>query len=75
MGKSRKSNAEIDTYNLPFPKLLRELMEKENVKQDVLAKYTNLSRQAISQYKDGNTFPDINTFIDIVDYFKQEKRN
>lgn len=70
-----KKNTKVDNYNSYFPKLLRQLMTDHNVKQEDLAKYVKVSRQAIGQYKDGNTTPDIYTFQKIVEYFRETKRS
>lgn len=73
MARARKDE-KVDNYNAYFPKLLRQLMADHNVKQEDLAKYVKVSRQAIGQYKDGNTTPDIYTFQEIVKYFREIKR-
>ena len=70
-----KKNEKIDKYNSYFPKLLRQLMDEKNVTQEELAEETGVTRQTIAQYKDGNTTPDIETFVKIVEYFRKEKRN
>lgn len=61
-----------DRYFDNFPKLLRDLMEKYNVKQEDLAKYVGVTRQTISSYKDGNNLPDIYIFQKIVKFFEDK---
>lgn len=74
MAKARKDE-KVDNYNSHFPKLLRQLMEENQVTQQNLAESVNVSRQAISQYINGSTNPDIYTFTKIVEYFREKKRN
>lgn len=74
MAKAKKDE-KIDNYNSHFPKLLRQLMEENDVTQQNLAESVNVSRQAISQYTNGVTNPDIYTFEKIVNYFRKQKRN
>lgn len=56
-------------YNSVFAKRLRDLMEENNTTQPQLAEAVGVSRQAIGQWKDGNTVPDILDFQKIADYF------
>lgn len=56
-------------YYSRFASVLRELLETKNVKQEELAQYVGVTRQAISQYKEGITKPDIYVFQKIVEYF------
>jgi len=46
-------------YDSFFPTKLRELMERSGITQERLATALGVSRQAIAQWKDGNTTPDI----------------
>lgn len=58
-------------YYSRFASVLRELLETNNVKQEELAQYVGVTRQAISQYKEGITKPDIYVFQKIVEYFRK----
>lgn len=70
MKKAIKTNVEED-YNKPFPKLLRELCEKHNITQNILAHELNLTRQTISSYLLGQSIPDMYTFEKIVSFFNK----
>ena len=59
-------------YNKPFPKMLREIREKNNLSQDDVAKAINTQRQTISRYELGITAPDIYTIEKIVDFFNEK---
>lgn len=56
-------------YNSPFAARLRDLLAKTKTTQPVLAEAIGVSRQAIGQWKDGNTLPDIMALSKIADYF------
>lgn len=70
--KKRKIIEEYN-YNSYFPSVLRKLMRDYSVTQDELANHLGISRQAVSQYMNGNTRPDICSFKKIVDYFNEYK--
>ncbi len=65
----RKRKTEGDRFNNPFPRHLRELMEKHNTSQQMLGDFLERSRQAIGFYCDGTAAPDIDTLAKIADYF------
>ena len=44
-------------------------MEKNNTKQSDLAKFLDISRQAVAQYKDGKAQPNIEMIVNIAEYF------
>lgn len=64
----KKAN-KTDNYNNIFPTRLRKLMEKNNTKQSDLAKFLDISRQAVAQYKDGKAQPNIEMIVNIAEYF------
>ena len=54
----RKPNRSGDHYNDPFPTHLRELIDEQNQKQDDLTEVLGVkSRQSVTGYIDGSTFP------------------
>ena len=57
-------------FDSPFATRLRELLAETNTTQPTLAAAVGVSRQAVGQWKDGNTVPDILDFQKIADYFK-----
>ena len=57
-------------YNSVFATRLRKLMEEKSTTQPQLAEAVGVTRQAVGQWKDGNTVPDILDFQKIADYFK-----
>lgn len=68
MPRVKKYNTE-EMYNAPFPKLLRELMEKYHVSQEKIGNSIGVKRQTISKYANGETIPDIYSTHKIVNYF------
>lgn len=56
-------------YNSVFATRLRDLMEQNNTTQPQLAEAVGVSRQAVGQWKDGNTVPDILDFQKIANYY------
>ena len=58
-----------DNYFLPFPKRLRLLFDETRVNQQEVADYVGVSRQAVSQWKDGKTIPDMYNFRKIAKFF------
>jgi len=59
-----------DNYLLPFPRRFRLLIDETRVSQQEIADYVGVSRQAIAQWKDGKTNPDVYNFIKIAEFFK-----
>lgn len=59
-----------DTYDLPFPTRLRQLIEDSGQTQDAIAKQIEVNRQSIGQWKDGITAPDVYTLAKIANHFK-----
>ncbi len=55
--------------NAPFPTKLRTLLVERNKTQEDLAEAIGVSRQSVSQWQYGNTFPDVNMLSKIADYF------
>jgi len=66
---SRKEKQTFDTEKEPFPSNLRKLFEGRKVSQAALAEYLGITRQAVSLYATGQSYPDINTFNKITEYF------
>ena len=54
---------------LEFSDRLKQLRNKKGILQRELAEQLNLSRVAITQYENGNRFPDQDTLNKIADYF------
>ncbi len=69
MDKQTKETS-VDSYNQPFAKALRCLLQETETTQSALAEYVGVTRQAISKYASGETKPDIDTFDKIVEYFE-----
>jgi len=58
-----------DNYHSPFPRRLRLLFDETRTSQAALAEHIGVSRQAISQWSNGNTTPDCYNFKKLADYF------
>lgn len=58
-----------DHFNDTFPRILRNLMEKEHTRQAALADYCGVQRQSISQWQNGNTRPDIDSLKKIAQFY------
>ena len=58
-----------DNYLLPFPRRFRLLIDETKTSQQELADYIGVSRQAIAQWKDGKTVPDVYNFVKIAEFF------
>ena len=61
---------ENKSYYLPFPTRLRQLMDDTGASQQALADYVGVTRQAVAQWKDGKTIPDMYNFKRIAEFFK-----
>lgn len=59
-----------DSYFHPFPRRLRLLFDETRVSQQEVADYVGVSRQAVSQWKDGKTIPDCYNFKKVAEFFK-----
>lgn len=57
------------SYDSPFAARLRKLLADTKTTQPMLAEAIGVSRQAIGQWKDGNTLPDVVALGKIADYF------
>lgn len=55
--------------NLRFPSRLRQLMEETGSSQHDVANYVGVTRQAVAQWKDGKTIPDMYSFKKVADFF------
>jgi len=58
-----------DSYFHPFPRRLRLLFDETRVSQQEVADYVGVSRQAVSQWKDGKTIPDCYNFKKVAEFF------
>ena len=58
-----------EKYNAPFPERLRELIESKKTTITALANELHISRQAVSQYADGSTQPNLERLVEIAKYF------
>jgi len=68
MGRTKKIT-NVKKYYDPFPKRLRELLDRPGETQGKLADFINVNRQSIGQWKDGTTSPDINALDKIAEYY------
>ncbi|MDL2220307.1 helix-turn-helix transcriptional regulator [Eubacteriales bacterium OttesenSCG-928-N14] len=59
----------IDGYLRPFAVRVRQLMEERKISQVVLAEHVGVTRQAVSQYANGTTLPDVEKLERIADFF------
>ena len=59
-----------DSYFHPFPKRLRLLFDETRVSQQEVADFVGVSRQAVSQWKDGKTIPDCYNFKKVAEFFQ-----
>lgn len=57
------------SYDSPFAARLRKLLADTKTTQPMLAEAIGVSRQAIGQWKDGNTLPDVVALGRIAEYF------
>ena len=69
MENNRGRKKKVISYNSPFASRLRKLLSDTKTTQPMLAEAIGVSRQAIGQWKDGNTLPDIVSLGKIADYF------
>jgi len=67
---SEKTISEKTGYNSPFPQKLRLLMDRTRVNQQTVAEYVGVSRQAVANWKDGKTIPDMYSFKKLAEFFK-----
>ncbi len=65
-GRKKKN---IGGYDSPFASRLRELIDTNNLTLPVLAEAIGVSRQAIGQWREGNTVPDILDLKKLAAYF------
>lgn len=54
----------------PFPSRLSRLMADYNASQQAVADAVGVSRQAVAQWKEGKTIPDMNNFQKLAAYFQ-----
>ena len=66
---AKKRDTSEDGYNKTFPRILRELIEKNNTTIQAVANQIGITRQAVSQYCNGETQPNGETLLKIADYF------
>ena len=59
-----------DNYLSPFPRRFRLLIDETRVSQQEIADHVGVTRQAIAQWKDGKTNPDVYSFVKIAEFFK-----
>jgi len=65
-----EKNMVPDNYLLPFPRRFRLLIDETRVSQQEIADHVGVSRQAIAQWKDGKTNPDVYSFVKLAEFFK-----
>lgn len=58
-----------NNMNLYFADKLKELRRQKDVSQEKLARYLNVSFQAVSKWENGNAYPDITLLPDIARFF------
>ena len=66
----RKQIRHPENYSKAFPSRLRILMDDFSITQQTLADYIGVSRQSVSCYCDGSTYPDWETIVKIADHFE-----
>jgi transcriptional regulator with XRE-family HTH domain len=66
----RWKNIMYDNYLSPFPRRFRLLIDETRVSQQEIADHVGVTRQAIAQWKDGKTNPDVYSFVKIAEFFK-----
>ncbi len=66
---AKKRGTSEDGYNKTFPRILRELIEQNNTTIQAVANQIGITRQAVSQYCNGETQPNGETLLKIADYF------
>ncbi len=59
-----------DNYLAPFPRRFRLLIDETRTSQQVIADFVGVSRQAVAQWKDGKTIPDMYNFKKVAEFFK-----
>ena len=64
-----KTASKLKGYDNIFAQRLRKLMERKDITQEELAKKAGCSRQAVSQYMDGSSVPNVDKLLGIADYF------
>ncbi len=64
-----KQASKLKGYDNIFAVNLRKLMERNKTTQEALATGAGCSRQAISQYMDGSSVPNVDKLLNIADYF------
>lgn len=64
-----KQASKLKGYDNVFAQRLRTLMEKRHFTQDTLAEKAGCSRQAISQYMDGSSAPNVDKLLSIAKFF------
>lgn len=64
-----KQASKLKGYDNIFAQRLRALMKECNVTQDILAEKAGCSRQAVSQYMDGSSAPNVDKLLSIADFF------
>ena len=63
-----KKSSKFD-YNSKFPTIFRKLLDDKKVTQEMIAEKCSVSRQAVANWKDGNTVPDVCSLIEIAKFF------
>ncbi len=58
-----------DNYLAPFPRRFRLLIDETRTSQQEIADFVGVSRQAVAQWKDGKTIPDIYNFKKVEEFF------
>ncbi len=56
-------------YDSIFPRRLRAIMDNNKTTQETIAKECGVARQAVSQWRDGNTRPDILSLHKIAEFY------
>lgn len=64
-----KQASKLKGYDNIFAQRLRALMKERSVTQDILAEKAGCSRQAVSQYMDGSSAPNVDKLLSIADFF------
>ncbi len=64
-----RKNYQPQDKDKPFPTRLRALMEERGITQEELGKAVGKSRPTISCYANGTAFPDVETVVELAQFF------
>ena len=68
--KKTKTEDVSERYNKPFAKRLRTLIEESRKSHAEIGQYFGVSRQGVGKWVNGETTPDVETIVNIAEYFR-----